>query len=90
MADLSAEKLRATGLLASAIAREGDPRRVLLDEAANWQADSIFVGARGLRRIERFLLGSVSAGVAAQANCSVEVVRTPEASSTHTTITDNL
>jgi nucleotide-binding universal stress UspA family protein len=84
IADSSAEKLRTAGLLATAIAREGDPKRMLLDEAAKWQADSIFVGARGLRRIERFLLGSVSAGVAAQANCSVEVVRTPEVLSADT------
>jgi nucleotide-binding universal stress UspA family protein len=90
IADLSAEKLRAAGLLASAVAREGDPKRVLLDEAEKWQADCIFVGARGLRRIERFMLGSVSAGVAAQANCSVEVVRTPEESSPDTGIGDNL
>ena len=86
IADSSAEKLRAAGLVASAIASEGDPKRVLLNEAEEWQADCIFVGARGLRRIERFLLGSVSAGVAAQANCSVEVVRTPEASTADTGI----
>jgi nucleotide-binding universal stress UspA family protein len=84
IADSSAEKLRAAGIAASAIAREGDPRLVLLDEAEEWQADCIFVGARGLRRIKRFLLGSVSGGVAAQANCSIEVVRMPEASSADT------
>ncbi len=77
IADLSVEKLRAAGFVASTVVREGDPKLELLDEAERWQADCIFVGARGLRRIERFLLGSVSAGVAAQANCSVEVVRTP-------------
>jgi nucleotide-binding universal stress UspA family protein len=75
IADLSAERLRAAGIAASAIVREGDPKGVLLDEAEKWQADCIFVGARGLRLIKRFLLGSVSGGVAAQANCSVEVVR---------------
>lgn len=90
IADLSAEKLRAAGLVVTAIAREGDPKRVLLDEAEKWQADCIFVGARGLRGIERFLLGSVSAGVAAQANCSVEVVRTPEVSSPDTGTRDNV
>ncbi|HEY7910424.1 MAG TPA: universal stress protein [Blastocatellia bacterium] len=79
IADLSAEKLRAAGLAVTAIAIEGDPKRVLLDEAEKWEADCIFVGARGLRRIQRLLLGSVSGGVAAQANCSVEVVRMPEA-----------
>ncbi|HXG64416.1 MAG TPA: universal stress protein, partial [Blastocatellia bacterium] len=61
IADVCAEKLRAAGLAASAIVREGDPKRVLLDEAENWGADSIFVGARGLGSVGRFLLGSVSA-----------------------------
>jgi len=54
---------------------EGDPKKVLLEEARKWNADCIFVGAKGLGAIERFLLGSVSAALAARAQCSVEVVR---------------
>lgn len=54
----------------------GDPKRVLVEEAERWGADSIFVGSTGFsNRFERFLLGSVSAAVAARAHCSVEVVR---------------
>jgi nucleotide-binding universal stress UspA family protein len=53
----------------------GDPRRVLCDETDRWAADSIFLGARGLGRFDRLLLGSVSSAVAAHAHCSVEVVR---------------
>ena len=56
------------------VVKEGDPKRVLIEEAEQWGADCIFVGARGLRRLERFLLGSVSTAVAARAHCSVEVV----------------
>ena len=37
-------------------------------------ADCIFVGARGVRGLERFLLGSVSTTVATNAHCSVEIV----------------
>ncbi len=73
--EASAEKLRAAGLVAATSVKKGSPKRVLLDEAEQWQADSIFLGARGARGIERFLLGSVSAAVAAHARCSVEVVR---------------
>jgi nucleotide-binding universal stress UspA family protein len=73
--DLMAELLRTRGLTVSSVIREGDPKRVLLDEAERWEADGLFVGARGLSRVERFLLGSVSAAVAARAHCSVEVVR---------------
>ncbi len=54
----------------------GNPKQVLVEEALRWHADSIFVGANryGSRR-EKFLLGSVSAAVAARAHCSVEAVR---------------
>jgi len=68
------ELLRSRGLTVSSVIKEGDPKRVLLDEVEQWEADCLFVGARGLSRVERFLLGSVSAAVAARAHCSVEVI----------------
>jgi len=71
----TAETLRAAGLVVSTLVVDGDPKALLPREAERWQADSIFVGARGVRGVERFLLGSVSAAVAARAPCSVEVVR---------------
>ena len=56
--------------------REGDPKHELPKIAAEWGADCIFVGSTGFsNRFERFVLGSVSAAVAARAHCSVEVVR---------------
>jgi len=57
------------------VVEEGDPKDVLLEEARNWNADAIFVGARGLGRVDRFLLGSVSSATVAHAPCTVEVVR---------------
>ncbi|CAN5739093.1 hypothetical protein BH24ACI3_BH24ACI3_16450 [soil metagenome] len=54
----------------------GNPKHVLVEQAENWNADCIFVGANAFAsRLERFLLGSTSAAVAARAHCSVEVVR---------------
>lgn len=70
-----AERLRANGLNAEVVIRSGHPTQVLLDEADSWSAHCIFVGAKGVRGIERLLLGSVSAAVAARAHCAVEVVR---------------
>lgn len=35
----------------------------------------VFVGAKGMRGIDRLLLGSVSSAVSARAHCSVEVIR---------------
>lgn len=55
-----------------------DPKRLLLDEAESWGADCIFVGARGLSRLERAWLGSVSTAIIGRAHCSVEVRRVKE------------
>ena len=56
--------------------REGDPKHELPKIAEEWGADCIFVGSTGFsNRFERFVLGSVSAAVAARSHCSVEVVR---------------
>jgi len=71
----AAEKLRAAALRADVVVKEEEPKRLLVAEAESWGADCIFVGARGMGRIDRFLLGSVSSAVARRAHCSVEVVR---------------
>jgi nucleotide-binding universal stress UspA family protein len=77
MVETLGQPLQAAGLAVSSDVKEGDPKRVLPDIAAQWEADCLVVGARGLSRIQRFLLGSVSAAVAARAHCSVEVIRPP-------------
>jgi nucleotide-binding universal stress UspA family protein len=74
-AEQAAEKLRQADLAASSVVQEGNPERALLDEAKAWNADAIFVGARGMGRVERFLLGSVSSAAVAHAPCTVEVIR---------------
>jgi len=74
----SALAKRLTKMSASSVVKQGNPKRVLVEEAESWKADCIFVGASGLSRVDRFLLGSVSAAVAARAHCSVEVVRDTE------------
>ncbi len=73
--DWSVETQNAAGLKADAVVKDEDPKRLLVKEAEGWGADCIFVGARGMSGIERFLIGSVSSAVAARAHCSVEVVR---------------
>ena len=71
-----ADKLRAAGLDATVKIKRGNPANELLEEAEEWAADCIFLGAKGTRGIDRLLLGSVSSAVSARAHCSVEVVRT--------------
>lgn len=73
----SIEILRSAGMNVSCVVREGDPKRELPKVAEEWGADCVFVGSAGFsNRLERFVLGSVSAAVAARSHCSVEVVRT--------------
>lgn len=76
MAESAQRLLTEWGVSTSVVLREGDPRRVLVDEARGWAADAIFVGARGLHSSdERVGLGAVSIALVTSATCSVEVVR---------------
>jgi nucleotide-binding universal stress UspA family protein len=64
------------GIRTSVELKLGDAKDVIVAEAENWNADTIFVGPHcSGDSFQRFLLGSVSASVAARAHCSVEVVR---------------
>ena len=68
--------LQSAGLFAKTVALCGNPKQLIVDIAKERRADCIFVGANRFgTRLERFLLGSVSAAVANRAHCSVEVVR---------------
>lgn len=71
-----AEKFAQSGLTISEIIKDGDPAQVLVSEAEECGADSIFVGTRGLHGFQHLLHGSVSSSVAESAPCSVEVSRT--------------
>lgn len=72
----SVEGLQKAGITVSSLIKEGDPKKVLVEVASEWKADCMFLGSTGFgSRLERFLLGSVSAAVVARAHCSVEVVR---------------
>lgn len=80
IAELAVKELRASldkkGVTVSSAVVSGDPKQVLVQQAREFGADCIFTGATGFSNpIERFLVGSVSAAVAARAHCSVEVVR---------------
>jgi nucleotide-binding universal stress UspA family protein len=74
-AEGAAEKLGSVGLKVSIVVKDQEPKALLCSEAEDLMADCIFVGSRGMGRLDRFLLGSVSLGVATRAHCSVEVVR---------------
>lgn len=69
------KRLHDKGIEVSEVIKAGTPWKVLVQEAKRWRADCIFVGARGLGGVDRFLIGSVSNAVASRIDCSVEVVR---------------
>ncbi len=67
-------KLERSGLPAISILTDGNPGKMLAEEAEQWQADVIFVGATGLRG-DGGTLGRVARSVAERAPITVEVVR---------------
>ncbi|MCC6675842.1 MAG: universal stress protein [Phycisphaerales bacterium] len=70
-------RYRCLGVSVNTLVQPMDPKYGLIDAAEKWEgggADCVFVGATGVRGVERFLLGSVSTTVALNAPCSVEVV----------------
>ncbi len=72
----SKQDLARAGISSSVELRLGHPKDVIINEAAEWGADTIFVGPHcSSDSFERFLLGSVSSAVAARAHCSVEIIR---------------
>jgi nucleotide-binding universal stress UspA family protein len=76
--NLTVETLRKAGFRATGDVVEGDPKSEILDVAAKWGADLIVIGSHGWKGLNRFLLGSVSEAVARHAECSVEIVRSPQ------------
>ncbi len=83
-----AERLRDSGLNATSILKEGDPKLRIIDLAKEWHADLIVLGSHGRKGLNRFLMGSVSEAVARHAPCSVQIVRIPT-ESTHLSVSPN-
>ena len=67
MVEATASRLQKAGLIVTTTVKEEDPRQLLLQEAEAYEADCIFLGARGMGALERLMLGSVSSAVAARA-----------------------
>jgi len=76
--DRVAKTLSSAGFRVTTSVAAGDARSVILENAAEWNADLIVLGSHGRTGLERFFLGSVSDAVARHARCSVLIVRIPK------------
>jgi nucleotide-binding universal stress UspA family protein len=73
-----ADSLSSHGFETGTVVKPGDPREVIVNEAENWQADLIVMGAYGHSGARDWQIGSVAESVAKHARCSVELVRKHE------------
>lgn len=64
-----------TGFKTESAVLDGNPKKRIVEDAAEWRAHMVVVGSHGRRGLTRYLLGSVSEAVAMRAHCSVEVIR---------------
>jgi nucleotide-binding universal stress UspA family protein len=71
----AADALRAAGIDANTQVLCGDPKAVVIDQAAALDADLVVVGSHEASDVVRFILGSVARAAVRFAPCSVEVVR---------------
>lgn len=77
----AAYALEAWGVQGETMFREGHPDKVLLDIAAERDADLIVVGNVGVGKAKRFRLGPIPERVASAAPCDVLIVYTTEGGS---------
>jgi len=71
----AAEYFKQAGRETTTAVLTGDPKSVIVSEAAEWGADFIVIGAHSTHGVLQFLLGGVARAVARLAACSVEIVR---------------
>ncbi len=69
------ERVRAAGVQAHLLIWDGDPANCVLEAARAEGASRIVVGSHGRGRLGRAIAGSVSAAIAADAVCPVDIVR---------------
>ncbi len=71
----AAEYFKQAGLETTTAVLTGDPKNVIVNEAADSDADFVVLGAHSTHGVMQFLLGGVARAVARLAACSVEIVR---------------
>lgn len=75
IAEAVADEMMELGWHAAAVARAGDPVREIVSAGADWHADLVVTGSRGISTLQRLVAGSVAHEVVLHARSSVLVVR---------------
>ena len=73
----AARTLRDAGFTVTTAVEDGIAKSVIVEAVGHWHADLVVVGSHGRKGLARFLLGSVSEGIARYSPCSVLIVRKP-------------
>lgn len=68
------ERLKACGLAAEGIVKDGNPGKVIVREAKEWNADLIVIGAASHGKLHSIVTGNIPQYVLNHAPCSVEIV----------------
>jgi nucleotide-binding universal stress UspA family protein len=69
------DRVRAAGVQPQLLIWDGDPATCVIEAAQSEGASRIVVGSHGRGWLGRAFIGSVSAAIAAQADCPVDIVR---------------
>lgn len=75
-AEAEVARHRDSGVTIDAMAVDGDPAAVLLDEAERGRYDLLVMGNKGMTGVSRFLMGSVPNKVSHHATSTILIVHT--------------
>ncbi|MBQ0140033.1 MAG: universal stress protein [Kurthia sp.] len=69
------EKLQHTAIVWKKVLLKGDPSEAIIQYVNKESMDQLFIGSRGLNRLQQLMLGSVSHRVMKYAKCPVTIVK---------------
>ncbi|KAL5708925.1 hypothetical protein ACHQM5_019668 [Ranunculus cassubicifolius] len=77
--DRALEICKGKNIKAESVILEGDPKDMICQAAEQIQPDMVVVGSRGLSKLKRAFLGSVSDYCAHHVKCPILIVKPPKA-----------
>lgn len=78
LVDETADRLKRQGFAADSIVKDGNPGKVIVRDAKDWDADLIVIGAASHGKLHSIVTGNIPQYVFNHAPCSVEIVHGKE------------